>query len=691
MENNKSDLTNPLSAEKARAEDLSGRFLAIEEFPNGVDIQPVEDLPVEEFIPFEDNTGFEKKEDEDASEEKKEKKHRLKTALKAVVVLVVLCAVAFAGYMVFFRDNSHCAVAVYQKGSKVEVLLDNQKTIELEDVVEAKISTDGNYLVYSQNSSSKTGKFDLRMIELKERSSVKNKGTVAVQGADKGWAASADGSYIYYSTTEEGIIHYYAYVTAKKESESIASNASMSYPPNGDVFYFTRESGGLTQIFRVRLGEKPTAIDNADIVRPYSDNNIQEIFYLIKNSDSTYKVCKVSGDSEPITIAENVSEVSLDDYSVGGNLYYFVKNEANLNWTDFIADEYAYDDSVMKEPKEEDYKYTVGFIFKREKFDESAYNKAKQNYDEKLVRDSIRQALNQADLENAISSEYKMMLFDGTKSIELVSGIRQEDLLAFSKTGTPKIIVQKSEISTENKTNIDALYDVAVTNGAELAADYALDELHTKGYELSNVCKYIFYNGNNIREYSFAPAYKPETASFLFGGDNAIYTAINIDKVHYSIYYSKADGETISSEKQIADSVTEFESDGVNIYYTVSSDNENDNLYIGYPNGKTTLICENAVEHCIRDDAVYVLKTVQDEKLTQNVDLLLFKNDRTEEIDKNVLRKSIVIKEDKVIYLKDFEYYSEGKSNSSGGKMIIYQYSKKTEIGNSVSTIYDVK
>lgn len=693
MESNKSDLTNPLSEEKARAEDLSGHFLTLEEFPGGVDIQPVEDIKVEKLIPFEDNTGAKKEEEEQNSFGKKDKSHKRKNLLKAVLIVIVMCAVSFAGYKVFmkFNDYSHCAVAVYQMGSKAEILLDNKKTLELENVVEAKISSDGNYIVYSKNSSTKTGKLDLRMIELKKRSSVKNKGTVAVVGADKGWQSSADGSYIYYSVTEDGVKHYYAYVTAKKESETIVSDASITFPPNGDIFYFTRESGNLTQLYRVRLGEKATAIEKADVVKFFSDETTQEIIYMIENDDSTYKICKISGDSEPFTIVGNASEIYLDDYTVGGNLYYFVKNESNLNWSDFIEDDYAYSDSVMKSPQKDDYKYTVGFIFKREKFDESGYNQAKKKYNQKLVRDSIRQALNQADLGLAVSSEYKMLLFDGTESAELVSGIKQEDLLAYSKSGTPKIIVKKSEINTEYKISMDSLYKTALTYGAELAADYALDELRTGGYEWSNGCKYIFYNGENLHEYDFAPEYNAENATFLFGGDNSIYAAVKSDDLYYNLYYSKADTESISKENLIAQNVIKFESDKTNIYYTVSSDSENNNLYIGYPNGTTTLISENTVQHNVRENAVYVIKTKEDENLIQNVDLLLFRNNKAEEIDKNVLYKSITVKDDKVAYIKDYNYSDDEKSDSSGGTMIIYEFSKKTEIGSPVSTIYDVK
>lgn len=694
MEFEKSDLTNSLSAEKARAEDLSGLSPVLEEFYNGVDIQPVENIAAEEFIPFEDNTETEKEEIEYIPEAKKAKINKSKKILRGVVALVLMCVVAFAGYWIFtkYNDYAHSAAAVYQRGDAAEILLDNKKTIEIEDVVEAKISTDGNYLVYSQNSHTKTGKLDIRVIDLKKRSSVKNKGTIAVIGAEKGWQTSADCSYVYYTVTEDGKLHYYAYITEKKESAPIVFDASSVFiPPNGDIIYFTRDSGELSQLFRMRIGEKATAIEKVSEVKAFSDNETQELIYMVENDDSTYKLCKVSGDSEPVVIAKNISEVYLDDYSVGGNLYYFIKNESKLNWNDFVTDEYSYSDSKMEEPRKEDYTYTVGFLFKREKFNESEYNQAKQRYDKKLVRDSVRKALNEADLGLAISSEYKMFVYDGEKGTELISGVRLEDILAYSKTGTPRVIAKKTEINTSNKITIDTLYDTAVKNGADLAVNYMLETLRNGGYKTDYGCKYVYYNGNNVHEYSFAPEYGVDSASFLFSSKNSIFAAVKSDDVHYALYCSTADTEAISKEKQIAEGVTSFEAEEGRIYFTVASEKVNNDLYVAYSDGSTALISENTVQHDVKGDCVYVVRTQEDETLIKNVDLLMFKNKKTEEIDRNVLYKSIMLKDHKVAYIKDYEYSSEDKKNSYGGKMIIFEDNKKTEIGNLVSTIYDIK
>lgn len=693
MENNKSDLTNPHSAEKARAEDLSGLYPVFEELSNGVDIQPLDDIKEEVFIPFEDKTAFEKEENEYHVEAEKKKTGKGGKILRYAVIAAALCAVVLAGYNIFvrFNDFAHSASAVYQKGDKVEVLLDNRKTFEIEDVVDARLSSDGNYLIYSQNSTSKTGKYDLRLIEMKKRSSVKNKGTLAVRGADEGWKPSSDGAYIYYTVTQEDKPQYFAYIAEKKDSEPVAFNASSVFiPPNGDIVYFTRESGQNTQLYKMRIGEKADVIDKVSGVKAFSDDKVQEIFYTVKNDDESYKLYKISGGGEPLEIAEDVSEVYLDDYTVGGNLYYFVKSESKLNWSDFIADDYAYSDAELKSPQKEDYTYTVGFIFKREKFDESAYNLALQKYEKKQLRDSIRQALNQADLGLAVSSEYKVKVFSKEESKELAGGVRLENLLAFSKTGMPRIIVKRSGINTGNKISMDTLYNTAVSNSVEQAVDYAFQTLRSGGYEMSYGCKYIYCNSNNIYEYDFNPQYSTDSAELLFGSKNSIFAAVKSDDVHYNIYYSKVDGDSISQEKSVAEGVTSFETADGCVYFTVASQDINNDLYVCYPDGSNTCISENTVQHSIQNDSVIVLRAQEDEAYIKDADLLIFKDGRTEEIERGVYYKDIVLKNDKIAYIKDFRYSYDDKTDSSGGTMVIYADNKKTEAGRPVSRIFDI-
>ena len=57
-----------------------------------------------------------------------------------------MCFAVFIGYNIFLRisNSSRYAVAAYQTGDKVEILLDNDKSFEISGVVDAKLSKGGN-------------------------------------------------------------------------------------------------------------------------------------------------------------------------------------------------------------------------------------------------------------------------------------------------------------------------------------------------------------------------------------------------------------------------------------------------------------------------------------------------------------------------------------------------------------------
>ncbi len=694
MENNKSDLTNPLSVEEARAEDSLGLSSVLEEFENGVDIQPLNDIVKEEIIPFESN--FELEEQLKSPEERAtEKKQRVKRGfIKAAVAVLVVCLLVFAGYNVFLKVNdfAHYAVAVYQRGDNAEVLLDNDKVFTIENVVEAKLSKSGDYLVYSQPSTTKTGKLDLRVVEVKKRSSVGNKGTLAASGVEDDWLAGRDCAYVYYNVTEEDGKTCYAYITDGKKTEPVSAAAEEVFlPPNGDIVYFTRKTAQGTQLFKMRVGEKAVAVSYVDGIKAFSDENTLEIFYTVANDtdENTYSLYKITGDEEPQTIATDVSEVYLDYYQIGGNLYYFVKSDSGFDWGDFVVDAYADADASLTKPVKDDYSYTVGFIFKRKKIDENAYDQAMEVYKEKEKRDDIRQSLNNSDLGVALSSEYKMKVFDGEKSRELSGNVKLENLAAFSKSGMPKIIVRKSGVTINSSVDMDTLYEIAGRNGVDRAVDYAIQTLRSSGYETNFGYKYIFSNGSNVYEYDFNPSYDTENTVFYFGGKNSIFAAVRTDLLHSDIYYCKAENDSITTEKLILRSVTAIELSGDKLYASVEAGHIKNDLYICFADGSCKLACESVEKYFLNGDSIIALKAIEDEASVRDVELVTYKNGQTTEIDGGVYNEEILVKNGRVAYIKNYKE-SEYEGDLYGGDLIIYDKNGHRNINTSVSKVFAI-
>ena len=693
MENKKSDLTNPVFANDARTENSSGLSSVIEEMDNGIDIQPLEDMEKSEMIEFEDRSGMESDDDEDASVDKKQTVG--KRVLKIMLTLVAIAVVIFGGYTAYLRlnDFSHAATAVYQKGSDYYISLDNDKKIEIDGIIKAQLSTDGSVLVYSQDTSSKTGKYDIRMIELKKRRSASSGGTLIVSGIESEWSTNSDCSYIYYTETQGKDTHYFAYSVAARATYNITYDASEVFlPPKGDIVYFIRDHSNESQLYRIRLGEKAELIETVSAARGFTDDSKLEVIYTVSSGEQTYDLYKISGIADAEKIAENISEVYLDDYKVGGNLYYFIKSASKLNWTDFVDDSYADSDAVMSKPDKGEYLVTRGFFLKRTTVDETAYNQAVEKYEKKLVRDEIREALDDLDLGLALSSEYKIKVYDGEKSKELAGGVKLENIVDFSKDGTPSIIFKKTGIDSSKKIKMEELYQLAKNGGAQYAIDHVLQTLRGD-YEVTSGYRFSRYNGTNVFEYEFKPKYDVSSATFLFTGRGGIYAAVKAeDEVHCNLYYSEVGDKEIKAEKEVAQGVTTYESSGNKIFVSVAQSDEHNTLYAFYPDGTHKKIADNCVQYFENDkkSKIIALTADKDQDTLQTVDIVIYENNETENIDSNVDYRYFIVKNDRFAYIKDYQITAATEAEiQSGGEMKIYNGEKVKTIDANVTEIVD--
>ncbi len=692
MDNKNSDLTNPVSAQKARAEDSSGLSSLMEEMKSGIDLQPLENVEKSEIIAFDDKSAVTENENADSPREKSQTtKKRL---VRIIIAAAAVIAVVFGGYSAFVRleDYSHAAAAVYQKGSTYYVSLDNDKKIELTGIIKAQLSSDGSVMIYSQDTSSKTGKYDIRLLELKKRNSVKNGGSLIVSGIESEWSASDDCSYIYYTETKGKDTHYYAYSLLTREIYSITYDASQVFlPPRGDIVYFIRDDSGKQQLYRIRLGERAENIETVSAARSFCDKKTMEVFYTVSAGDETYDLYKVSKDESPDLIAESVSEVYLDDYTVGGNLYYFIKSPSKLNWNDFVDDGYADSDAVMSKPDKGEYLETRGFFFRRTVINEDSYEAAMKKYNQKLVRDEIREALNDLDIGVAVSSEYKVKVYDGERSKEIANGVKLENIAGFAKTGTPAVIYKKTKIDSSKTIKMEELYRKAVSSSAQEAVDYVLSVVRGD-FELTTGYKYSQYNGTNVLEYDFKADFDVSQTKFLFAGRRGFYSLVkDKDGIYYSLYYSAVGETEISAPKEAAQGVASFEQEKNAIYALTAQGYEYNTLYLFNSDGTNQKIADNCVQFFTNDetsDVILITADAQQEQL-ETVTALIYKDGETETIDDGINYKYFTVKGSRFAYITGYNESAEAESETSGGEFKIYNGEKVKTIDSGVTGIVD--
>ena len=692
MNNNR----QPDNVKKAQADSSPELSSVLRELKNGIDIQPLDDIQQSEIIEIEDNvTDTITQEEKENSEPSKRPfgKTELFKKYGRIAIIALLVIGVFAGiYFAFFHqdDFTHGAVAVYEKDSGVSVMLENKDVIRLENVAQLKLSDNGKILVYSQDTDSRTGKYDIRVIDFSKRTSVKNKGSIIVSGVEENWCMDKSGGFVYYQKSESGSQKYYFYSTESRETKMIVADAAEFFaPPMGDIAYYTRERAGTTMLYRTRFGEETESLGDVENVKATSNDEVMEIFFTVANEESdsdAYTLCKYSGDSERITIADNVSEVYLDDYAPGENLYYFVKNEANLNWNDFVDDPDYDKDAVVKEPDKGDYLVTVGFFFKRTKLDEQAYNRAMAEYNKKLLRDEIRASLDKLDLGLAVSAEYKVKAYDGQVSKELASSVKLENLIAFARTGAPRIIFKTSGIDSSKKLSMSTLYKVASTKTIDDAVDSVIAALNDN-YEISVGCKYSWYDGNKVLTYDFDPEGKVADCNFTFMGRNKIVTSLKAGSTDYDVYVNTVSNKEISEAVLISENVISVETEGNNLYY-IKSEGDKTDLYVFTPENGSALVCENNLQFiAINPGEAVAFKTVD-----EDIEILLYKNGETETVDSGIDPKYFAVDSGSFAYIKDYQSAAATDEYAQkGGELKLYSDSKLKTVDTGVTQIFLIR
>lgn len=692
MNNNR----QPDSVKKAQADSSPELSSVLRELKNGIDIQPLDDVQQNEFVEFEDNvtdiTTQEEKENNEPAKLPSSKKEVYKKYGRIAVVALLIIGVLAGIYFAFFHldDFTHGAVAVYEKDSGVTVMLENDDVIRLEDVAQLKLSDDGKVLVYSQDTDSRTGKYDIRVIDFSKRTSVKNKGSIIVSGIEENWFMDKSGSFVYYQKSESGSEKYYVYSTESRETEMIVADATEFFaPPMGDIAYYTRERAGTTMLYRTRFGEETESLGDVENVKATSNDEVMEIFFTVASEDAdsdAFTLYKYSGNSERIKIADNVSEVYLDDYAPGDNLYYFVKNDANLNWNDFVDDPDYDKDATAKKPDKGDYLVTVGFFFKRTKLDEQAYNRAVAEYNKKLLRDEIRAALDKLDLGLAVSAEYKLKVYDGQLSKELASSVKLENLIAFSRTGAPRIIFKTSGIDSSKKLSMNNLYKTAQSKTVEDAVDSVVSALNNS-YEISTGCKYSWYDGNKVLSYNFEPAGKIADCSFTFMSRDKIVTSLKASDTDFAVYVNTVREKEISDAVLISENVISVEADGDNLYYITSTNGKTD-LYAFTQENGSILVCENNIQFIVTQaDDVVAFKSVDED----DVEILLYKNGDVKTVDSGINPKYFTMNSDSFAYIKDYQTAAATDEDAQkGGELKLYSDGKLKTIDTGVTQIFSI-
>lgn len=633
------------------------------------DIQPVEDVIISEY---EKSAKIRDRADIKKTDIKK-KTNPIISALntipkKIIVISLIIIAVlgASAGVAVGMANNGKNespVSSVYAVNSKMQVRLSDGKTYNLPDAQDIRVSDNAMMLYYSKNTSSKTGKFDIRAIDVSKNSSLKKSGTLIDNGVDEGWQVNADGSLLCYSKTESGIKSFYLYSAETGKTQLISSDVEEAFLPSvGDVVYFTRRIASVYSLHRMQYGEEAhNVVSGIDYVNFCDSPDGSEVLYTVQSGNGTnVDVFIVSKLDKPVKICSDVCEVYANEYTYKGNLYFFTKNESTVNWQDFISDPYFEQDVGLQRPVEGDFMVEKGFIFKRYVLDTSAFNAAKKKFEAKQHRDSIRAELDKIDLGLSVKDDYTCFVYNGLTTKKLASGVMLDNVLVCSSKEAPRMIYRKSVIAVDSKIKMDKLMEISADGNITDAIDYVCDAV-SGSYSLSDDCIYTWYDGTKVIEYNITD-YNAEKTEFILASGSVMYALADGE-----LYFSEISQSELSKGTLVDTSVTDFSYRDGYIYYEKATTSDKISVYRHSVGDSKHHICDDVFSYFVTDiDSVLVLTRQQtDSELT---DIGIYENGKYAAIDTDVSLKNFVFNGTGFAYIKNL-----GKSGiHNAGEMYIY-------------------
>lgn len=632
------------------------------------DIQPLDDISEPEKIAVDFGSKKSDSRNSDKKSALKKKKipskrdSRIKTLIACLALIIIVASAMAGAYFGAERAdrNTSPVVAVYNTTDKsATVKLADGTSYDIGEAREISVSTDGMYIWFSRNTASATGKYDLRMIEVGSKKSLKKQGKFVEKGIDDGWKTTKDGLFACYGITKSNIKSCFMYSAELQRAETVAESVEEYFPPSvGNIVYFTRRSSNVYSLHRAKFGENSENVASGiSHVKYAGDRNDYEILYTQSTGNSTnVNVYAVKGDEKATEICTDVSEVYLNDFVYGGNLYYFTRNKSNVNWQDFISDNYYEGDKKIQRPVESDYMIERGFIFKRKILDTAKYNAALNQYELKMLRDQLREELDKIDLGLAVGDEYTCFAYSDGASHRLASGITLDNIIEFAKSGDPRLIYRKSVIGVGNIISMDSLVETAKKSSVQKTMDYVRNAVQSS-YEVSDSSFCSWYDGSNVVEYELK-GYDLDKTQFILADSGTIYGLANGE-----LYYSSAENAEMSSRRLIDSNVSDCSAAGDTLFYEKLDSSGTRSLYKFQPKGGKVEVCKNVYSYFAVNKSFVIVLTRQSNS-EELVTAGIYDGTGYAVVDSDLNLNNFVYSDDAFAYIKNYK--------SGSGEMYCY-------------------
>lgn len=409
---------------------------------------------------------------------------KVKAALfVAAALIVIVCGAVIISLIAGKNNPENSNIIVYSKGNTNVIRIDDKEmAVGLEGSGGFKCDDEAGRVFFTTESSYSDGLCDLYYVEVKKGEITSPK--LIDYAIEKNYSVASGKVYYLKFNNKNSANDGCICDVDKNKIEVFSENVESIYALDGaESVYFIKMHGDNQVLYEYSEGT-PAEISRG-IVTIFSYNNDKKPHIIFEktsaaNTSLNELYIAYSGES-PQLICDSVSTVLYDNYISGGNLYYFTTAEESVSWSYVISDAYAESDLTITKPVRSDFFSFFGIS--------TEYNEKLREYQDKLVRDEIRETLNTMMEKGEFSAPvFTAFAYNSEGTFKLADGIDPSKVYTVSAFGEPKIIFESTEVEAA-KADMDSLVAIAQRSTMAEVLDYARslvsDSVTSKGMEVT--------------------------------------------------------------------------------------------------------------------------------------------------------------------------------------------------------------
>ena len=569
----------------------------------------------------------------------------IKIVIAALAALVVIiCAVVVITQVVGSKSAQNTVTAVYKREGKSVVRIAGQELV-IDDTTADDFACDKEHgrVFYRVNSASSDSLYDLCYVELKKGEITAPR--IIDYGVEKDYGVSNGKVYYRKFNRSIGADDGCVCDPGDKKISTFAENVSTVYTLDGaSEIYFIKMHGDTRVLYRFD-GEQPTEAAR-NVVGVYTYNGVDKPHIIFEKKSQTVngatEIYIAEAGGQPALICDNAVSVMYDNYRPGGNLYYFTSSDESVSWSYVISDNYEESDKSITRPRRTDF-----FSF----FGVSAdYNKALREYQDKLIRDEIRAALNECVANGDFSvPAFTAFAYTPNGVLKVADDVDPTRVYSVAANGEPKIIFESMKVLS-GETAMDTLVDIAQRSNMSEVIKYAksivTDSVVSDGMTVAaNI-------GGSPVSHPLAGYDKSKTL-FSFSEDGSRIFALVRDNAgeRLSLFTNSIDPSGApSGEVGVDTGISSYRFTEDSVVYLKSDIGKGTGDVFAY-NGEKSVKLANAANafQLEKGDNIVILKNYDSNASDPTADLYVYEDGKEKQVASNVSTDSLICSQDGVL------------------------------------------